>query len=159
MSKAAIQAQRQPFNPDVVIEAEAKFKRPDPTKPKRGRKPVREDIYISESLAKIEMMETSMIVEKEMLTQNEREELRNTASTLRSRVNRKLEHRTFMRDLENAKIQFYKLTSILTNEIGTEGRDRVIKKMNCSSQAMNAVQSLNEIESVTAVDSMTAGKK
>ena len=49
------------------------------------------------------MMETRIIVEKETLTVKEREELRNMASALRSRVNRKLEHRTFMRDLENAK--------------------------------------------------------
>ena len=88
----------------MVIEAEAKFKRPDPTKPKRGRKPVREDIYISESLARIETMETRMIVEKETLTVKEREELRNTTSALRSRLKRKLEHRSLMRDLEKAKI-------------------------------------------------------
>ena len=44
-----------------------------------------------------------MKAEKDTLTSKEREELRNKASALRSRVNRKLEHRTFMRDLDLAK--------------------------------------------------------
>ena len=44
-----------------------------------------------------------MKAEKETLSSKEREELRNKASALRSRVNRKLEHRTFMRDLDLAK--------------------------------------------------------
>ena len=54
---------------------------------------MREDIYISESLEKIDHMEARLLNEKATLSAKERDELRNKASALRSRVNRKLEHR------------------------------------------------------------------
>lgn len=61
---------------------------------------MREDIYISDSLKKIKEMESRLTNEKGTLTAKERDELRNKASALRSRVNRKLEHRKFQNKLE-----------------------------------------------------------
>ena len=58
-------------------------------------------------------MEKRMVDEKDTLTPKQREELRNKSSALRSRVNRKLEHRTFTRDLDFAKHQYESLTKIL----------------------------------------------
>lgn len=60
-------------------------------KPKRGRKPKQEDKYISDSLRSIDEMERRLVDEKGKLTPDERDQLRNKASALRSRVNRKIE--------------------------------------------------------------------
>lgn len=84
----------QPVDTKAIEDAMAQYNMRPFDKPKRGRKPVREDIYISESLEKIESMESRLVLERTTLLPKERDELRNKASALRSRVNRKLEHRT-----------------------------------------------------------------
>ena len=83
-----------PIDNRAIDDAMAHYNLRAPDQPKRGRKPVREDIYISESLEKINDMERRLVEEKSTLLAKERDELRNKASALRSRVNRKLEHRT-----------------------------------------------------------------
>lgn len=107
----------------------ADFQKRDPAQPRRGRKPVREDIYISDSLAKIEAMESRLVDEKATLSAKERDELRNKASALRSRVNRKLEHRSFMHKLETFKSQFTTLAGILADEMDVESRNRVMSRL------------------------------
>ena len=67
--------------------------------------------------------------ERDTLTSKEREELRNKASALRSRVNRKLEHRTFMRDLDIAKEQFEALGKFIVEEFDNEARERISMKI------------------------------
>ena len=83
-----------PVDTKAIDDAMADYNMRPSDKPKRGRKPVREDIYISESLEKIDTMESRLVNEKLTLSAKERDELRNKASALRSRVNRKLEHRS-----------------------------------------------------------------
>ena len=95
-----------PVDNDAIESAMAEFNKRTPDQPKRGRKPVREDIYISGSLAKIDAMEGRLKAEKDTLTPKERDELRNKASALRSRVNRKLEHRTQLCKLDQFKETF-----------------------------------------------------
>lgn len=129
VAKATLQAASQPFNPEVIKQAVAEYERKDPTQPRRGRKPVREDIYIEESLKKINEMEGRMRDERDTLTSKEREELRNKASALRSRVNRKLEHRTFMRDLDIAKEQFEALGKFIVEEFDNQARERISTKI------------------------------
>mmetsp|Transcript_27216 Transcript_27216/g.36364 ORF Transcript_27216/g.36364 Transcript_27216/m.36364 type:complete len:121 (-) Transcript_27216:98-460(-) len=74
-------------------------------------------------------MEQRMVDEKDTLTPKMREELRNKASALRSRVNRKLEHRTFMRDLDFAKVQFETLSKLIADEFDQESRERIVRKL------------------------------
>ena len=100
-----------------------------PDQPKRGRKPVREDIYISESLEKINYMEARLQNERETLTPKERDELRNKASALRSRVNRKLEHRTQLVKLQDFKDHFKTLSKIMVDEMDGDTRDRVMTQL------------------------------
>ena len=90
----------EPIDTQAIDNALKVYQKRDPTQPRRGRKPVREDIYITESLAKIEMMEKRLAEEKNTLSSKERDELRNKASALRSRVNRKLEHKSFLQTLD-----------------------------------------------------------
>ena len=92
-----------PVDNVAIDNAMAEFAKRNPDQPRRGRKPVREDIYISESLAKIDAMEERLKKEKETLSSKERDELRNKASALRSRVNRKLEARSNQHKLEGFK--------------------------------------------------------
>ena len=86
----------------------AQYELKDPTKLRRGRKPVRDDIYISQTLAKLKTMEKQLETEKNTLTPVEVEKLRNKASALRSRLNKKLEQKTFMRDNDYYKAQIDK---------------------------------------------------
>lgn len=46
VAKATLLAEKQPYNPEIITQAVAGYERRDPTMPRRGRKPVREDIYI-----------------------------------------------------------------------------------------------------------------
>ena len=78
----------------MVAKAVAEFNEKDTTKPKRGRKAREQDEYISSSLLKIGNWEKRLIDEKDTLTPKERDELRNKASALRSRVNRKIEQKS-----------------------------------------------------------------
>lgn len=96
------------FNSKIIEDAVANFQRKDPEKPRRGRKPIREDIYIETSLNKIAEMEKKL--KEENLTSKEHESLRNKASALRSRVNRKLEQKSMVQDMHFAKTQFAKLS-------------------------------------------------
>ena len=52
-AKAAQSTEHKPFNENVISDAIKQFKHKDPSKPQKGRKPIREDIYISDSLEKI----------------------------------------------------------------------------------------------------------
>ena len=121
---------QKPFNAEIIEEAVKKFERKDANKPRRGRKPVREDKYIQESLEKIAAMEKRLEDEAESLTDKEKESLRNTASALRSRLNRKLEKKSLQMDLQNAQDQFSVLAEILMDEItSVKARERVSEKM------------------------------
>ena len=66
--KAAQQTEDKTFDQNVINNAIAQFKSKDPSKPQKGRKPKREDIYISESLEKIKLMEQQLVDEKDSLT-------------------------------------------------------------------------------------------
>ena len=112
--------------------------------PKRGRKPVREDIYISTSLAKIEEMEQRLQNERSSLTTKQRDELRNKASALRSRVNRKLEHRTQVDKLDKFNKNFETLSSIMINEMDKETRDRVMAQFLVMSSASSKSVAANK---------------
>lgn len=118
-----------PIDNDALNNALANFKVRNPDQPRRGRKPVREDIYISDSLKKIKDMESRLTNEKGTLTAKERDELRNKASALRSRVNRKLEHRKFQNKLELFQTQFCSLATILTDEMDEATRDRIMDRL------------------------------
>ena len=60
------------------------------------------------------------------MTSKERDELRNKASALRSRVNRKLEHRTQLVKLQDFKDHFKTLSKIMVDEMDGDTRDRVM---------------------------------
>ena len=91
---------------------------------------MREDIYISESLAKIKDMEDRLKNERDTLKPEERDMLRNKASALRSRVNRKLEHRTQQCKLDQFVETFNKLSSVLVKEMDSDTRKRVMMQLN-----------------------------
>ena len=118
-----------PIDNTAIKEAMDHYNMRAPDQPKRGRKPVREDIYISESLEKINAMEARLQKERDTLTSKERDELRNKASALRSRVNRKLEHRTQLVKLQEFKDQFKTLSKIMVNEMDGDTRDRVMTQL------------------------------
>ena len=66
--KAAQQIEEKPLDQNVINNAIAQFKNKDLSKPQKGRKPKREDIYISESLEKIRLMEQQLVDGKDTLT-------------------------------------------------------------------------------------------
>ena len=107
----------------------AKYVQRDPTMPRRGRKPVREDVYITTSLQKIEKMERQLKDEAGRLTTKERDELRNKASALRSRVNRKLESRKNQSQLETMNARFSDLANLMIDEMDHDCRERIILKL------------------------------
>ena len=118
-----------PVDNTAIKEAMEHYNMRAPDQPKRGRKPVREDIYISESLEKINTMEARLQNERDTLTSKERDELRNKASALRSRVNRKLEHRTQLVKLQDFKDQFKTLSKVMVDEMDGDTRDRVMTQL------------------------------
>jgi len=131
MQKNAVQENHEePFNTEIIEQAVKKYERKDANKPRRGRKPVREDVYIQESLEKIAAMEKRLVDEAESLSEKEKESIRNTASALRSRLNRKLEKKSLEMDLRNAEDQFSLLAEIMTDELtSAKARERVFEKM------------------------------
>ena len=127
--KKHVEADTSPVNEKAIKDAMAQFKMRDPELPKRGRKPVREDIYISTSLEKIEEMEKRLIEQKGKLSAKERDELRNKASALRSRVKRKIEQRSCLNELSTAKAQFAKFIGVVNEELSGEARARIMHNL------------------------------
>ena len=129
-SKIDAAVDEKPVDNTAIKQAMDHYNMRAPDQPKRGRKPVREDIYISESLEKINFMEARLQNERDTLTTKQRDELRNKASALRSRVNRKLEHRTQLVKLHDFKDHFKTLSKIMVDEMDGDTRDRVMTQLN-----------------------------
>lgn len=113
----------------AIAEAIAQHQMRPPDQPRRGRKPVKEDKYISDSLKSIAAMEQRLIDEKGSLTPDERDQLRNKASALRSRVNRKIEQRSFVSKLDDFKSQFSLLSSIMAEELDNATKLKVMERL------------------------------
>ena len=128
-AKAAQLSEGKPFDEEVITSAVEQFKHKDPSKPSKGRKPIREDIYISQSLEKISQMEQRLIDEKDTLTDKEKQMLRNKASALKTRVNAKLGKKSLVSDIDFAKTQSATLFGILAQELDEEAFQRVSKKL------------------------------
>ncbi len=98
-------------------------------KPKRGRKPKHEEKYISDSLKSIDEMERRLVDEKGILTPDERDQLRNKASALRSRVNRKIEQRSFVNKLEEYHRQFTVLSEIMIDVMDGATKTKLLERI------------------------------
>ena len=112
----------------VIETAVARFQARDPEKPRRGRKPVKEDVYISTSQIKIEEMEMNLKTDK-TLTTTQRDALRNKASALRSRVNKKLENRLSLSKIDIMDKKASELFQIMVNEMDSETVQRCMAQV------------------------------
>ena len=115
------------------------FANKDPTLPRRGRKPREEEEYISTSLQKIEMWEKRLHEEKGTLTGKERDELRNKASALRSRVNRKIESKSTNKKMDEFAANFADYINIIFEETqDAETRERILARLGQTKKGKNA---------------------
>jgi len=96
---------------------------------RRGRKPQQEDVYITKSLETIEKLEARLVTEKDTLNKKERKMLRSQASALRSRVNRKLEHRSHTSKLDEVLINFDTIAKIIAEEMDSDSRKRITDRL------------------------------
>ena len=127
--KSAVEAEDEVIDQAAIQSALDAHKARPEGQPRRGRKPVKEDVYITSSLVKIDEMEARLVNEKATLTPDERDQLRNKASALRSRVNRKLEHRNFNSKLANVLEQFEAISQIIAEEMDSDTRKRCMSRL------------------------------
>ena len=95
-------------------------------KSKRGRKPIKDDKYITESMIQIEKYEQEMKDKQDTMSDAEYKRLYSKMSALKSRVKRKREAMWQKQSLSDFNSKFVKLATIIFEEIDINCRDDIM---------------------------------
>ena len=95
-------------------------------KNKRGRKPIKDDKYITESMIQIEKYEQEMKDKQDTMSETEYKRLYSKMSALKSRVKRKREAMWQKQSLSDFNTKFDSLAKIIFEEIDINCRDEIM---------------------------------